>query len=145
MLNFHLCFILVKGKFKTINRMKKIFPYIFLPFIICSCGSNTPNSYIKCNFEKAINWDFVLDFNRLIVKDLTLSPNIRTGRLIVEDDRYIFDFPAEKKGAYEMLLIINRTSGISSVEQGVPPFTGEYRLNNSLMHGSCKKVKSNPL
>lgn len=104
--------------------MKRIFLLVFVILLvsISSC-KNTSNIYLKClysdEYDNSIKYkrDYVLNLNQLTVQDLTHS-DIRTGKLTIEEDRFILVFPDIKDYLYEGRIIINRTSGISYWEQG---------------------------
>ncbi|VEG91753.1 Uncharacterised protein [Legionella spiritensis] len=127
----------------------KLFFCCFLFFFLESCAKKVPNLYVKCTYTdyayKSIkyHWNFVLNFNKHTVKNLIFA-DVREGKLTIENDRYIFIFPAVQNSYFETRVIINRTSGISTVEQGIEPFNLD-NPKNSLMIGQCKKAKSQNL
>ncbi|HAT1773017.1 TPA: hypothetical protein I8034_002396 [Legionella pneumophila] len=84
-----------------------------------------------------------MNLNQLTVQDLTHS-DIRTGKLTIEEDRFILVFPDIKDYLYEGRIIINRTSGISYWEQGVTPFN-KGNSKNTVMKGICQKFRSKSL
>jgi len=104
---------------------------------------------IQCEF-----FNFFIDPKIKFPREYLLNPNNNAafdvgnsepykGHLTIENDVYILIFPKKEPGDYGVMgsfVKINRISGVSTLEQGRPPFDKNLP-NNDIMRGICKKIR----
>lgn len=115
--------------------------------IICATGCfQKTEIQLHCNFSPLLDLtskterNFLLDIDENVVFDIN-DTDSRKGKLFITNAMYTFVFPAKPLKEYASIMgeffKINRISGVSSIEQGNPPYE---QGNNYMLYGTCKQI-----